>query len=78
MFFVGIAKHISQIFLEFQTQQETSRNFLNTDDLLAALVEVDFDEVSWAIAPVETLDQDTWTIALEYSPEAIDIDLEVK
>ena len=75
---IAVAEHVLQIFLQLQSQQVTTGNLLDFDDLQSSFVEIDFDEVSGSITTVETLNQNTWTVLFEDPSQSIDVDFQVE
>jgi hypothetical protein len=78
MLLVCVPQHVFQVFLEFDSQKESSGNFLNLDDLLPSLVEVDLDVVPGPVAPVEALNEDARAVSLKDTPESVNIDLKIE
>tara|TARA_B110000285_G_C15076848_1_gene591255 strand:- start:412 stop:810 length:399 start_codon:yes stop_codon:yes gene_type:complete len=78
MLLVCVPQHVFQVFLELDSQKETSGNFLNLDDLLPSFVEVNLDVVPGAIATVEALNEDTRAISLKDTPESVNVYLKIE
>ena len=78
MLFIGIPEHVFQVFLESDSQQESTSYLLDFNDLLPSLIEVDFYIISGAVSSIQALDQNTRTVSFENSSETINIYFKVK
>ena len=76
--FIGVAEHVFEVLLQLESQKETTSYLLNFHDLLPSLIEVNLDIVSGPVSTIETLNQNTWTVSLKYSPQSVHVDLKIE
>ena len=73
MLLIGVHQHVSEVFLEFESQQEPSSNLLNLNDFVPSFVEVDLDVITGAISSIKTLDQNAGRVSFKDSSESVDV-----
>ena len=78
MLFIGVSEHVFEVLLQLEPQEETTSYLLNFHDLLSSLIEVNLDIVPGPVASIETLNQNTWTVSLEYSPQSVNVNLKIE
>ena len=78
VFISCLRKQLFQILLECLSLQPPTHILLYGNCIRSLLLIIECLEIPWSVTPIQTLNQNTWTVSFEDSLESVDIHFQVE